>query len=60
MPLPSVTYSRQFERIFVASLPSRTDKRDTFAIAASLTGMTIEWADGVDGAQIPLKAIPDV
>ncbi|KAF2798796.1 glycosyltransferase family 25 protein [Melanomma pulvis-pyrius CBS 109.77] len=48
-----------FERIFVASLPSRTDKRDTFAIAASLTGMTIEWADGVDGAQIPLKAIPD-
>ncbi|KAF2705581.1 glycosyltransferase family 25 protein [Pleomassaria siparia CBS 279.74] len=49
-----------FQRIFVASLPSRSDKRDEMVIAASFTGITIDWVDGVDGATIPAKAIPNV
>jgi hypothetical protein len=30
------------------------------SIAASLTGIHIEFVDGVDGSKIPQKAIPDV
>lgn len=48
-----------FNKIFVLSMPDRTDKRDSLALAASLTGIDIEWADGVDGSKTNPKAVPD-
>lgn len=41
-------------------MPARTDKRDTFALAAALTGMDIAFQDGVDGSAIAAQAIPNV
>ncbi|KAI1124004.1 hypothetical protein F5Y10DRAFT_250650 [Nemania abortiva] len=47
-----------FEKIFVISLPSRTDRRDGITLAAALSGIELEFIDGVDGAAIPEKALP--
>ena len=41
-------------------MPSRRDKRDSIALAAFLLGLQVEFVDGVDGAEIPLKAYPQV
>jgi hypothetical protein len=40
-------------------MPDRTDKRDAFSLAASLTGIRFEWRDGVDGSKTNEKAVPD-
>lgn len=48
-----------FAKIAVLSMPDRTDKRDTLALAASITGIDVEWEDGVDGSKVNPKAIPD-
>ncbi|KAK5637081.1 hypothetical protein RRF57_012793 [Xylaria bambusicola] len=47
-----------FEKIFVVSLPSRTDRRDGMSLAAALSDIEFEFIDGVDGASIPDKALP--
>ncbi|KAL3425304.1 glycosyltransferase family 25 protein [Phlyctema vagabunda] len=47
-----------FQRIFVLSLPERTDKRDGIALGASLSGFQVEFVDGVRGEQMSPKAIP--
>ncbi|KAI1172451.1 hypothetical protein F4777DRAFT_514396 [Nemania sp. FL0916] len=47
-----------FEKIFVVSLPSRTDRRDGMTLAAALSDIEIEFIDGVNGAAIPDKALP--
>ncbi|KAF2838871.1 glycosyltransferase family 25 protein [Patellaria atrata CBS 101060] len=39
-------------------MADRTDKRDALSIAASVTGLKIEFLDGVNGALVPEKAIP--
>ncbi|CAK4034511.1 glycosyltransferase family 25 [Lecanosticta acicola] len=36
-----------FQKIFVINLPSRTDRRDTISLAAALTGLKIDFVDGV-------------
>jgi hypothetical protein len=52
--------SSQFEKIFVVGLPARTDRRDGMVLQASLSNMDIEFIDGVDGKDIPDKAVPMV
>ncbi|KAH9899014.1 hypothetical protein F4778DRAFT_771608 [Xylariomycetidae sp. FL2044] len=47
-----------FEKIFVVSLPSRTDRRDGMSLAAALSNFAFEFVNGVDGANVPDKAIP--
>ncbi|KAI0516784.1 hypothetical protein F5B22DRAFT_606489 [Xylaria bambusicola] len=48
-----------FEKIFVVSLPSRTDRRDGMSLVAALSDIDFEFIDGVDGASIPDKALPE-
>ncbi|KAI8945249.1 hypothetical protein F4801DRAFT_568979 [Xylaria longipes] len=47
-----------FEKIFVVSLPSRTDRRDGMSLAAALSNIEFEFIDGVDGSTIPDNALP--
>ncbi|KAK7753268.1 hypothetical protein SLS62_004787 [Diatrype stigma] len=47
-----------FEKIFVVSLPSRTDRRDAITLSAALSGIEVEFIDGLQGQDVPDKAIP--
>ncbi|KAI1195249.1 hypothetical protein F5X97DRAFT_308830 [Nemania serpens] len=47
-----------FEKIFVVSLPLRTDRRDSMILAAALSDIDIEFIDGVNGSTIPDQALP--
>ena len=47
-----------FQAVSVISLPERTDRQDSFALAASLTVFTYNLTDGVEGPRIPAKALP--
>ncbi|KAH8682606.1 glycosyltransferase family 25 protein [Xylariales sp. PMI_506] len=47
-----------FEKIFVVGMPSRTDRRDSMALAAALSNIDIEFIDGLKGESVPDKAIP--
>src|SRR6186713_1088528 len=38
-----------FEKVFVVSLPERSDKRDAFGLQARLSNITHEIRDGVPG-----------
>jgi hypothetical protein len=50
----------QFQKIYVVSMPSRTDKRDALALSAYLTGLEVEFIDGPNGSLISPKAAPEV
>jgi hypothetical protein len=52
----TVTLGWQFQKIFVVSLPARTDRRDALTLAASVTNLEFEWIDGVDN--VIDKALP--
>lgn len=41
-------------------MPLRYDKRDMMALTAHLTGIDIEFVDGVNGSNVPIVARPDV
>ncbi|KAF2088231.1 glycosyltransferase family 25 protein [Saccharata proteae CBS 121410] len=45
-----------FQKIFVINLPSRTDHRDAMSLAAHLTGLHIEYVDGV--TDVEERALP--
>ncbi|KAL6249490.1 hypothetical protein RBB50_003343 [Rhinocladiella similis] len=47
-----------FEKIFAISMPSRSDKRDSIAVQASLTNFDLEFVDGVAGDSVDKKALP--
>lgn len=47
-----------FEKIYVISLPERSDKRDALTLISSLVGFKIDWIDGVKGESVPDKAVP--
>ncbi|KAH9987114.1 glycosyltransferase family 25 protein, partial [Xylariaceae sp. FL0662B] len=47
-----------FQQIFVVGLPSRTDRRDGIYLQAALSNLSVEFIDGVNGKDIPDKAIP--
>lgn len=49
--------SPQFEKIFVIGRPSRTDRRDGMVLAAALSNLEIEFIDGVEGKDVPDKAL---
>ncbi|KAK9795975.1 putative Glycosyltransferase family 28 N-terminal domain-containing protein [Seiridium cardinale] len=49
-----------FEKIFILSLPSRTDRRDSLTLAAALSDLDIELIDGVLGSTVPDRAIPSI
>lgn len=44
----------------MVSLPARTDKQDTFAMQAALSGILYTQMDGVIGEEVPAKALPHV
>ncbi|KAE8350058.1 hypothetical protein BDV28DRAFT_163218 [Aspergillus coremiiformis] len=48
----------QFQKIFAMGFKERTDKHDAIALAASYTGLDVEWLEGVRAADIPPKALP--
>jgi hypothetical protein len=41
-------------------MPGRGDKRDLMALAADMSGIQIEFVDGVNGSNVPIVARPDV
>ena len=47
-----------FQKIFVISLPGRTDKRDAMVLGAFYSGLDIEFVDAVVGTDVPLTAYP--
>ncbi|KIW14988.1 hypothetical protein PV08_07775 [Exophiala spinifera] len=47
-----------FGKIYVVSMPERSDKRDTISVQARLTGMSFDFVDGVAGAKVLEKALP--
>ncbi|KAM3438609.1 hypothetical protein MY4824_003148 [Beauveria thailandica] len=47
-----------FEKIFVVSLPERTDRRDGLTLQAALSNLKVDFMDGVKGEHIAEKAIP--
>jgi hypothetical protein len=47
-----------FQEVKVISLPERTDKHDSWAVAASVFGLDYTLADGVDADSISPKALP--
>lgn len=53
-------YRHQFQKVFVANLPSRTDKLDAFRVSASLTDFDFEVIEGVNGDLMSPKAYPGV
>ncbi|KAB8227543.1 glycosyltransferase family 25 protein [Aspergillus alliaceus] len=49
-----------FEKIFAIGFKERTDKHDAITLAASYTGLEVDWLEGVRAAEIPPKALPAV
>jgi len=50
----------QFQRIFAINMPSRTDRRDAISLAAAVSGMDVDFIEGVGGDSIPEAALPPV
>nr|POE85450.1 hypothetical protein CFP56_43766 [Quercus suber] len=48
----------QFQKIFVINLPNQHDHRDAAVLAAALSGLEIEFIDGVFGDDVPNSALP--
>ncbi|KAL4924534.1 uncharacterized protein BDV17DRAFT_295304 [Aspergillus undulatus] len=47
-----------FQHIYAIGLKERTDKHDSLSLAASLTGMKVEWLEGVRPGDVSQKALP--
>ncbi|KIW86580.1 uncharacterized protein Z519_12811 [Cladophialophora bantiana CBS 173.52] len=47
-----------FQKIYMISLPERTDKQDTFAMQAAFSEISYTFVEGVHGGRIPTKALP--
>ncbi|KAF2020548.1 glycosyltransferase family 25 protein [Aaosphaeria arxii CBS 175.79] len=47
-----------FEKIFAINAPWRTDRKDSISLAASYSGISLDWIDGVRAEDILLKAYP--
>jgi GR25 family glycosyltransferase involved in LPS biosynthesis len=48
----------QFEKIFVVSIPSRTDRRDNMVLQAAVLNIELEFIDAPKGEEVAEKAIP--
>jgi hypothetical protein len=49
-----------FQKIYAISMPSRTDKRDYLALMGLVSGLNIEFADGVNGSDMHPRSFPSV
>lgn len=49
-----------FQKIYVISMPSRTDKRDYLTLMALVSGLDITFADGVNGSDMHPRSLPAV
>ncbi|KAI0125494.1 glycosyltransferase family 25 protein [Xylariales sp. AK1849] len=47
-----------FDKVFVLSLPERSDKRDALSLMSALTGFSLSWIDAVRGSDVVDKALP--
>ncbi|KAK3332614.1 hypothetical protein B0T19DRAFT_416108 [Cercophora scortea] len=47
-----------FQKIFVISLPARTDRRDAMTLAAALTNIDVTWINGVSGDEVSDRVLP--
>ncbi|KAL6237029.1 hypothetical protein BDW75DRAFT_93767 [Aspergillus navahoensis] len=47
-----------FQHIYAIGLRERTDKHDSLTLAASATGMDVEWLEGVRPGDVSQKALP--
>lgn len=47
-----------FQKIFILSMPDRSDKRDALILSAYMTGLDIEFIDGMPGESVSPKAVP--
>jgi hypothetical protein len=48
----------QFAKILVINLPSRTDRRDSMSLSATLSDLQMEYVDGVAGDDVFEKVLP--
>jgi len=48
----------QFEKIFVINAPWRTDRKDSISLAATYSGIALDWIDGINVSDINKKAYP--
>lgn len=49
--MTSLLTSFEFQKILVINLPSRTDYRDSMALAAALSDLEVEFIDGVTSVE---------
>ena len=49
-----------FQKIYAISMPSRTDKRDYLALMGLVSGLEIEFSDGVNGSEMHPRSFPSV
>ncbi|KAL4975201.1 hypothetical protein BDW66DRAFT_152186 [Aspergillus desertorum] len=49
-----------FQQIYAIGLRECTDKHDSLTLAASATGMNIEWLEGVRPGDVSQKALPQI
>ncbi|KAI9720086.1 MAG: hypothetical protein M1828_005814 [Chrysothrix sp. TS-e1954] len=47
-----------FEKIFVVSLPERTDRRDRLLLGSKVSGFNVDFIDGIHGEDIVQKTLP--
>ncbi|KKK18201.1 hypothetical protein P175DRAFT_0500703 [Aspergillus ochraceoroseus IBT 24754] len=48
-----------FEHVYAIGLKERTDKHDFLTLAASISGINVDWLDGVRPGEVSQKALPD-
>lgn len=48
----------KFEKILVVSAPWRTDRRDSFTLAAGQMGVSVVWIEGIVGSKIDERVFP--
>lgn len=57
---PSINMTLGFSKIFVLSLPNRTDRQDALQVMSSITGVTPEVSFGVRGEDVDRATLPPV
>lgn len=48
----------QFQKVLVINLPERSDRRDAMTLATAVSGIDVEWIDGVAGKDVPDRVMP--
>ena len=50
----------QFGKVFVLNVPARSDKLDAMKLTSSLTGFEFDVIKGINGKDVPKKALSGV